>query len=162
MTDAILVRSAIAADFDQWLPLWEAYNSFYERSGPTALPSGITAATWDRLLDPEEPMHAIVATDGKRLMGIGHYLFHRSTIMLRMTCYLQDLFTDPAARGRGIGRLLIREVYERAEAAGSSRVYWHTRETNAVARALYDTVAQRSPLVVYRHNLYSTLLRQAA
>jgi len=78
-----------------------------------------------------------------------HYLFHRSTTLLQPTCYLQDLFTVPAERGRGIGRSLIEAVCERAKAAGSKRVYWHTQDSNTAGRLLYDKVAKHAGFIVY-------------
>jgi GNAT superfamily N-acetyltransferase len=84
------------------------------------------------------------------LLGLTHYLFHRSTIAIGPVCYLQDLFTTEAARGKGIGRALIEAVYEQARVAGSSRVYWQTHETNLTAMQLYDKVADRSGFIVYR------------
>jgi GNAT superfamily N-acetyltransferase len=63
---------------------------------------------------------------------------------------MQDVFTDEAARGSGVGRALIEEVYRRAAAEGCSRIYWHTHETNATAMALYDKVADKSGFIVYR------------
>ncbi|HTZ79944.1 MAG TPA: GNAT family N-acetyltransferase [Stellaceae bacterium] len=146
----LLVRPVARADYDRWLPLWDGYNAFYGRSGPTALAPEITATTWARFFDPYEPVHALVAESGGQLVGLVHYLFHRSTTMIEPTCYLQDLFTDPAARGQGIGRTLIEAVYGRVKAAGGSRVYWQTHETNATARALYDRIAERSGFIVYR------------
>jgi GNAT superfamily N-acetyltransferase len=86
-------------------------------------------------------------------VGLAHYLFHRSTTMLGPICYLQDLFTDAASRGKGVGRALIEAVYERARRAGSLRVYWQTHETNLVARKLYDEVAERSGFIVYRKQI---------
>jgi GNAT superfamily N-acetyltransferase len=77
-------------------------------------------------------------------------LFHRSTTQIKPVCYLQDLFTDQALRGHGIGRALINGVYERAQLAGSSRVYWLTHNTNSTAMLLYDKVADNSGFVVYR------------
>jgi GNAT superfamily N-acetyltransferase len=82
-----------------------------------------------------------------------HYLFHRSTIQIAPTCYLQDLFTNEASRGQGAGRALIEAVYGRAKAAGSGRVYWLTHETNATAIRLYNQVAERSGFIVYRKSL---------
>src|SRR3981081_1935595 len=67
---------------------------------------------------------------GEELLGLTHYLFHRSTTALAPTCYLQDLFTAEAARGKGVGRALINGVYEQARLAVSPRVYWQTHETN--------------------------------
>ena len=79
-----------------------------------------------------------------QLLGLTHYLFHRSTTSIEPTCYLQDLFTNEAARGKGVGRALINGVYEQARLAGSPRVYWQTHETNRTAMQLYDKVAERS------------------
>src|SRR5215813_13768902 len=138
---AVTVRSVRPGDFDQWLPLWEGYNAFYGRSGATALAAEITQTTWRRFLDPQEPVHALVAESGGRLLGLAHYLFHRSTILLAPTCYLQDLFTDMTQRGNGVGRTLINAVYDAARAAGTDRVYWHTHTTNQTARKLYDQLA---------------------
>jgi len=147
MFNPLTVRSVAQADFAQWLPLWEGYNRFYGRD---ALPVEITRTTWARFLDEGEPVYALVAERDGRLVGLAHYLFHRSTIQIELSCYLQDLFTEEAARGGGVGRALIEAVYERARAAGLKRVYWQTHETNAVAMRLYDGVAERSGFIVYR------------
>lgn len=148
------IRPVERRDYDRWLPLWDGYNAFYGRSGPTALPAEITAATWSRFFDENEPVHALVAEIDGELVAIAHYLFHRSTTALAPVCYLQDLFTAQAARGKGAGKALISHVYERARSAGAGRVYWQTHQTNATARALYDTVAERSGFIVYRKSLH--------
>ncbi len=153
MPGEIVVRDATVADHDQWLRLWDGYNHFYGRSGDTALPAEITRTTWARFFDAGEPMHAMVAEQDGRLVGLVHYLFHRSTTMLAPTCYLHDLFTDPAVRGNGIGRQLILAVYAQARRAGSTRVYWQTHETNATARRLYDQVAKHYGFIIYRQDV---------
>ena len=109
--------------------------------------------TWSRFFDAYEPVHAVVAEKDGQLLGLTHYLFHRSTIVIGPTCYLQDLFTTESVRGRGIGRALIESVCERAMEAGAQRVYWHTHETNLTAMKLYDKVAERSGFVVYRKQM---------
>jgi len=149
----LAIRPVIEADYAQWRLLWDGYNRFYGRFDATALPEAITAQAWDRFHDPAEPVHALVAQQDGRLVGLVHYLFHRSTNLLGDICYLQDLFTDASCRGRGVGRALIEAVYERARAAGSPRVYWQTHETNARAMALYNDVAARSGFLVYRKDL---------
>nr|MEA2798671.1 hypothetical protein [Phenylobacterium sp.] len=150
MAGELAIRPIREGDFDAWAPLWEGYNAFYGRSGATALPAEITGATWARFFDDAEPVHALVAERGGRLVGLVHYLFHRSTTMIGPICYLQDLFTDADARGGGVGRALIEAVYARARAAGSSRVYWQTHETNRTAMRLYDQIADKSGFIVYR------------
>ena len=150
MPDSLRIRPAARSDFEQWLPLWDGYNAFYGRSGPTALSPDITRMTWARFFDAYEPVHCLVADSGGRLLGLTHYLFHRSTTAIEPVCYLQDLFTDASARGKGIGGALINEVYREARQAGAARVYWQTHETNCTARALYDKLAERSGFIVYR------------
>jgi len=153
MSAAVTVRSVVKQDFPRWKPLWDGYNTFYGREGKTALPLEVTQMTWSRFFDAYEPMHALVAESAGELLGLVHFLYHRSTTAIAPVCYLQDLFTVPAARGKGVGRALINAVYERAAAAGSPRVYWQTHETNVVAMQLYDRVADKSGFVVYRKAL---------
>jgi len=150
LSKELIVRSVTREDFARWLPLWNGYNEFYGRSGATALPDEITRTTWSRFFDAYEPVHALVAEEGGELAGLVHYLFHRSTISIAPTCYLQDLFTVPSQRGKGVGRALIGAVYEQAKLAGSARVYWLTHETNNTAIKLYDQIADRSGFIVYR------------
>jgi GNAT superfamily N-acetyltransferase len=150
MSDHLSVRFVTRQDYDRWLPLWHGYNAFYGRSGATALSPDITRTTWARFFDAYEPMFALVAESGGELLGLTHYLFHRSTTSVDPVCYLQDLFTTEAARGKGVGRALINGVYQQAQRAGSPRVYWQTHETNHTAMLLYDKVAERSGFVVYR------------
>lgn len=147
------VRPIARSDYDRWLPLWDGYNAFYGRYGETALPVEITQATWSRFFDAYEPMHAFVAEQDGELIGLVHFLLHRSTISIAPNCYLQDLFTAEGVRGQGIGRALIEAVYAWANEAGCARVYWLTHETNATAMRLYDQVAENSGFVVYRKSL---------
>jgi GNAT superfamily N-acetyltransferase len=153
MNNNVSIRPVAKDDFPQWKPLWDGYNAFYGRADETALPPDITQMTWSRFFDAYEPMHALVAEASGRLVGLVHYLFHRSTIQIAPTCYLQDLFTLEAARGTGVGRALIDAVAVRAQAAGSPRLYWLTHETNRVAMQLYDKVADNPGFVVYRKML---------
>jgi GNAT superfamily N-acetyltransferase len=149
MTQPPIIRPVTAADLPAWRALWAGYNAFYGRKDETTLADEITRTTWTRFFDPLEPVHALVAEQDGRLLGLTHYLFHRSTTQLGLNCYLQDLFTVEAVRGKGVGRALIEAVYGCAKEAGSPRVYWQTHETNVTAMRLYDQVAKRSGFLVY-------------
>ncbi len=153
MTAAFKIRPIERDDYAQWLPLWAGYNAFYGRSGATALAQRISETTWERFFNADEAVHAFVAHDESRMVGIAHCLFHRSTTRLHDVCYLQDLFTAAPFRGQGIGRLLIHAVYDAARAHGSNRVYWTTHTTNEAGRALYDKLAQHLGFIVYSHEL---------
>ncbi len=153
MSQRAVVRPILQTDLAAWRPLWDGYNAFYGRNGATALADAITDATWQRFFDPNEPVFALVAERGGVLLGLTHYLFHRSTTRIELTCYLQDLFTLPAERGLGVGRALIDGVSKAARGAGVKRLYWQTHETNAAGQRLYDQVAQHLGFIVYSRDL---------
>lgn len=141
-----MIRPIAPADHARWRDLFEQYFRFYEMAPDEA----VYAATWARILDPAEPVWGAVAVEDGAPVGLVHYVFHRTTWAVEDTCYLQDLFVDPAQRGGGIGRQLITYVAAEAQKRRCIRVYWQTAETNATAQALYDKVAKRSGFVQYR------------
>lgn len=146
---ALEIRPLNPADRMAWEPLWQGYLTFYK----TVLSDEITNTTWARLMDPAEPMRVWGAFDGGKLLGIVQCVIHRTTWSEKWNCYLQDLFTVPEARGKGVARKLIEHVYIEAEKLGCFRVYWQTHETNAEAQVLYNKIADRSGFFVYRRNL---------
>lgn len=153
MESQICVRDAQDADFTQWRTLWDQYNAFYGRKGSTALAKDIVLSTWRRFLAPHEPMTCLVAEQDNRLVGLAHFIFHRNTIMIENTAYLQDLYSAPLVRGKGVGRALISAFYERSRDMGVMQVYWHTHSSNHTAKKLYDRMATNTDFVVYRRSL---------
>lgn len=139
------VRALHPEDRNGWEALWCGYLRFYEQ----VLASEVTDTLWTRLLDPAEPMEALVAEENGVLLGLVHCVFHRGTWSVNDVCYLEDLFTAEAARDRGIGRALIEAVYARAREMGCGRVYWLTHETNKTAQALYDKLADKPGFIQY-------------
>jgi GNAT superfamily N-acetyltransferase len=146
MADEIVIRPVGKDERAAWEPLWDGYIAFYKAT----LAPGVSDATWQRFHDPEQPMFLLGAYVGGKLTGIVQYVFHRSTWSAADYCYLGDLFVAESARGLGLGRALIEAVYQQARAAGLPRVYWHTHNTNAQARVLYDQVAENAGFIQYR------------
>lgn len=146
MSARVVIRPVEKDERAAWEPLWAGYLTFYKAS----VPPQTTDITWLRFHDPDEPMFVLGAYVDGKLTGIVHFLFHRSTWTPGNYCYLQDLFVNSDARGLGVGRALIEAVYERAKAAGASRVHWLTQNDNAQARILYDQVADNSGFMQYR------------
>ena len=142
----LTLRAVSADDHAAWLPLWHGYQAFYR----VEIPAATTAVTWARLLDAAEPMHAAIAWQGTRAVGLVHWIMHRGCWSVGDYCYLNDLYAEPDVRGSGVGRALIEHVYEAARQAGCSRVYWLTHESNEVAMRLYDRIADRPGFVQYR------------
>lgn len=142
----ISIRPLKPDDRAEWTALWCAYLAFYE----TTKPQGIYDKTWARLMTAGEDPHGLCAVDASgRLVGIVHYIFHRSCWLDGPTCYLQDLYADPDVRGKGIGRALIEAVYAAADEAGAEAVYWMTQDFNTTARQLYDRVGKLTPFIKY-------------
>ncbi len=144
------IRPLHASDHTAWHRLWTAYLEFYGAS----VPEEVYAATFSRLLglDPQDFSCLIAEVDG-RPVGLAHYLFHRHGWKIENTCYLQDLYVAPEARGTGLGRALIEAVYAAADAAGAPSVYWLTQDFNHNARQLYDRVAKVTPFIRYNRPL---------
>lgn len=145
-----LVRPLKAEDKSQWTPLWHGYLEFYE----TELSDEQSELTWQRLLDISFNLYCLVVEVEGKIQGITHYSFQTSTWAHKNYCYLEDLFTAPTSRGKGLGRLLVDSVKDIAVNEGSSRLYWNTDETNATARKLYDSYSPESGKVQYQISLH--------
>jgi GNAT superfamily N-acetyltransferase len=147
MTDpaAFVIRPLARTDEDSWRHLWDAYVAFYEAS----VPEEVTRSTWRRLLEANA-MIGRVAEDRGRVVGFSASVLHDCTWTIAPVCYLEDLFVDPDARGRGIGGALIEDLVQLGRQRGWSRLYWHTRADNLAARRLYDNFAKADDFVRYR------------
>ena len=143
------VRKLLKQDYDNWLDLWKGYQDFYK----VTLTSELSELTFNRLISESEEMGCLVLEAENKLIGLVHYIFHRSTWTEGNYCYLQDLFVKTDKRAKGCGKSLIEAVYEEAHKKNCSRVYWLTQETNYQARILYDQVAVSTGFIQYRKNL---------
>jgi GNAT superfamily N-acetyltransferase len=144
-TRPLTIRDPRPGDTD-WRILWSGYCTFYE----TDVPEAVTAATWERMLAPASPLFGRIAEWDGRIAGFTISILHEGSWTTRPCCYLEDLFVDPAFRGRGIARALIEDLLARCRQQNWSRLYWHTRDSNQEARRLYDRFATADVFVRYR------------
>ena len=142
----LTIRAIEEKDKVQWLKLWAGYLEFYK----STISPEQTELTWKRLINNELKMFGFVAESEEGIIGFTHCLFRPSTWTETDYCYLEDLFVDPNIRGKGIGRALMKKVFDLAKEKNSKRVYWTTQEFNKTARVLYDSITPVSEFVQYR------------
>jgi GNAT superfamily N-acetyltransferase len=145
----LTLRDATALDEADWRSLWADYLAYYR----VDLAPEITTRTWEAILSVKRPLQARLAVLDGEVSGFALHHPHLSTWALTDDCYLEDLFVTEKARGAGIGRALIDDLIGICHARGYSRLYWHTDESNARARALYDSYTPTDGHVRYRIKL---------
>ena len=142
----LTIRPLAPADKPAWAALWKAYLAFYE----TSVSDAIYDTTFERICDPGHPdQNGLLAVQDGTPVGLAHYIYHAHNWRLEKVCYLQDLYTDPAVRGTGVGRKLIEAVYAAADTDGCPSVYWMTQDFNVQARQLYDRIGVLTPFIKY-------------
>ena len=132
----ITIRRIATSDKERWLDLFKQYIVFYKSS----LTDEQFELDWQRL-HSDFNINGLVAELDGQVVGLAHYIFRPSTWDKNDFCYLEDLFVDPAIRGKGVGRALIDALHKIAIQQGSRRLYWTTAPDNETARKLYDKVA---------------------
>jgi GNAT superfamily N-acetyltransferase len=114
-----------------------------------------------KLAEYEKLLHAVVATeadvvrdlfgDNPRVFcdlafwdgapaGFALWFHNYSTFRGRHGLYLEDLFVEPAYRGRGIGKALLRHLAQRCQAEGFARLEWQVLDWNAPSIAFYKSL----------------------
>ena len=84
--------------------------------------------------------HALIAEWNDAPVGFALWYFAVSTFTASTKLYLEDVFVQPEARGRGIGRAIFADLARRAVAAGSSGMEWSVLDWNAPAIAFYRSI----------------------
>ncbi|OTG91590.1 GNAT family N-acetyltransferase [Acinetobacter sp. ANC 3813] len=147
MNQSIEIKPLQSIRKEQWMPLWQGYQTFY---GANIL-EDISQNTWTKLSSADVPhMYGFAAVIEYEVVGIVHVIEHDSCWTIQPYAYLQDLFTLDEYRGQGVARKLIQQVYDTAMARQCDRVYWLTHHNNETAQKLYDRVAKKTGFIQYR------------
>jgi len=128
---------------------WRGLFVAYCAGGGIDATGASISRVWSWITDPSAQTSCLVASLAEVPVGFAHFRVFERPITASTGLWIDDLYVDPAARGRGIAGALIGRV--RAEAAGGGHdvVRWTTRATNVAAQRSYDRLAVRAPVVVY-------------
>ena len=144
---SLIIRQLSANDLSDWQRLWGSYLEYYE----STVSEEVYQCTFKRLLDSNRPQqNGLIALQDGKAVGLVHFIYHPHNWRIEDVCYLQDLYTDPALRGKGVGRALVEAVYREADSNGTPSVYWLTQDFNETARRLYDQIASLTPFIKYQ------------
>jgi len=138
----------IAADqMDGLLPLIAAYQRFYEVE---QIDNERNRAFFSRFISPSEDGMLLGAWRDGQLSGYACLYWHFTSLVPAETVLINDLYVDPAARGKGVGRALIEASAAVARERGAHHLEWATAPSNETAQRLYEsTGAERSTWVEY-------------
>jgi GNAT superfamily N-acetyltransferase len=144
-TTAPTIRFLAPADEQRWRELFRAYRVFYKLEESEE----VVSTAWGWFMDPKHECNALVAEVDGEILGFAHHRRMSSPYTATSGIFLDDLFTTPEARGKGIGRALIGRLTDMAHSEGRAFVQWMTAEDNHTAQALYNTLATRTGWLVY-------------
>ena len=143
--DDVVVRPAEPADREAWERLFHAYRTFYEED----VDQSVVDRVWDWIHDETNEVDALVAVLDGEVAGFAHHREFATPSSGKRGLYLDDLFTEPNLRGKGLGRALITRLAELARERGLDKVRWITAADNTTAQRLYDDLAERTTWVTY-------------
>ena len=142
---AVSVRPIEARDEHRWRELFTAYGVFYETDFDATVLDGV----WSWLLDAHHPLFSLVAEIDGRVVAFSHVREQPDTFTAGPGWYLDDLYTEPDARGTGAGSALITAIEAHARANGGGTIRWITAIDNLRAQRVYDRLATRATWVTY-------------
>ncbi|RJS91625.1 GNAT family N-acetyltransferase [Salinisphaera sp. Q1T1-3] len=96
-----------------------------------------------RLFGSDANVHALIAEDADGPQGFAVYFLSFSTWLGRHGIFLEDLYVTPAARGAGIGLLLLKHLAGMAVANGYGRFEWNVLDWNTPAIGFYESIGAK-------------------
>ncbi len=106
--------------------------------------------------------YALLAWDDDVLVGFAAYSFLWPAIGLTRSLYLKELYVIEAARRTGVGKLLMRHLYEIAVKQDCTRVEWTTDSGNTDAQRFYAELGVRVSESKLFYRIEGEELRRAA
>ena len=149
MSSGVVVRPIEPGDHEAWERLFHAYRTFYEYDEQ----QDVVDCIWEWITDDTHETNALVALLDDDIVGFAHHREFARPSSGKRGLYLDDLFTAPSVRGKGVGRALITRLGEMAQERGFNKVRWITAEDNHTAQRLYDDMAEKTTWVTYDYRV---------
>jgi GNAT superfamily N-acetyltransferase len=140
LAEGVEIRPARTDEIEEMLPLIRAYCEFYETEPND---EGLRTMFETLITDPGQGVVFIARYDG-RAVGFATLDWKWSSLKAAKLGYLEDLFVDPGARGRGIADALIEVCAERCRELGMPVMEWLTAPDNHRAQKVYNRAGAES------------------
>lgn len=88
----------------------------------------------------EKHAHVLIAEEDNEVVGFALYFFNFSTFIGKPGLYLEDLFVEPAHRGKGYGKLLLVELAKVANEKDCGRMEWSVLDWNTPSIEFYKSL----------------------
>lgn len=133
-TGSIRVREARVTDLPH---IWEMLLGLadYERLRHEVV--GTREQLGEHLFGPQPLLECLVAEGQDRLVGYALFYPNYSSFQTAPTLWLEDLFVEPAQRGRGAGRALMAALARLSLARGYVRIGWQVLDWNEPSIEFY-------------------------
>jgi len=131
------IRSAVEADIPQILAFVRGLAEYEKLSDACVATETSLRAT---LFGPRPFAEVLIADFQGLPAGFALFFHNYSTFLAKPGIYLEDLFVDPAHRGRGIGKALLVELARVARARGCGRLEWSVLDWNEPAIGFYKSL----------------------
>ena len=138
-------------DYPDWRRLYEGYATFYKMP----MDDEIAGRVWRWLLDPQHILEALLARDGRQVVGLAHFRAMPRPLTGTMAGFLDDLFVDPRWRGKRVADRLLTAIAAHGRAQGWTLIRWLTGDDNYRGRGVYDRLAKRTMWITYQMDLPS-------
>ena len=132
------LRVAPPSEAEEVARLLAGFRSFYGASEPT---DEEMLAVVRRLIGTTDTEYLLA---GDPAAGVAQVRYRLSAWTGADDCWIEDVFVEEEARGRGLGRRLLEGCVERARRRGCQRIQLDANERNEGALALYRSLGFES------------------
>lgn len=131
----MMIQKATLHDLDALTELFDLYRLFYQQKSDL---EGARGFLKERLTNDESMV--FIAYDNQNPVGFVQLFPSFSSVSMKRSWVLNDLYVKEEVRGQGVGGILLKKAIQFAESTGAKGVLLETAEDNKKAQRLYEKV----------------------